>query len=182
MWAAVWRLTLLLRRLPRPCRVIIGSALLGAFRFGTTRWHYAARAIGLGALLERAGRHTIIGPGVYIIKPELLRMGDDVSINHFTYVDASGRLEIGNHVRVGNHTTIVTGNHDMTRHAVRRSPVTIQQSVWIGAGSRILAGVCIGSHAVVGAGAVVTRDVDAGDTVAGVPARRISGLRISESE
>jgi maltose O-acetyltransferase len=50
-------------------------------------------------------------------------------------------------------------------------PVRIGCDVWIGGGAIILPGVTIGDGAVVGAGSVVTRDVDAGVTVAGNPAR-----------
>lgn len=49
-------------------------------------------------------------------------------------------------------------------------PVVIGDDVWIGSGARILKGVCIGNRAIVGAGAVVTRDVPAGCIVAGNPA------------
>ncbi|HJU48616.1 MAG TPA: acyltransferase, partial [Gaiellaceae bacterium] len=47
----------------------------------------------------------------------------------------------------------------------------------IGSGAVILGGVCIGEAALVGAGAVVTSDVAPGETVAGVPARNLSGRR-----
>jgi maltose O-acetyltransferase len=54
--------------------------------------------------------------------------------------------------------------------------VTIGQNVWIGAGAMILKGVQIGANAVIGAGAVVTRSVDAGEVVAGVPAKPIQQM------
>ena len=50
-------------------------------------------------------------------------------------------------------------------------PVVIGRNVWIGAGALILPGVTIGDDAIVGAGSVVTRDVAAGTTVVGIPAR-----------
>ena len=50
-------------------------------------------------------------------------------------------------------------------------PVRIGSDVWIGGGAIILPGVTIGDGAVIGAGSVVTRDVGAGETVAGNPAR-----------
>ena len=52
-------------------------------------------------------------------------------------------------------------------------PVHIGCNVWIGAGALVLPGVCIGDNAIVGAGSVVTRDVPAGATVAGNPARQL---------
>ncbi len=50
-------------------------------------------------------------------------------------------------------------------------PVTIGRNVWIGGGALVLPGVTIGDDAVIGAGSVVTRDVGAGRTVIGNPAR-----------
>ncbi len=52
-------------------------------------------------------------------------------------------------------------------------PITVKKGSSIGSNATILAGVTIGEDAMVGAGAVVTRDVPAGETVAGVPARRV---------
>jgi acetyltransferase-like isoleucine patch superfamily enzyme len=50
-------------------------------------------------------------------------------------------------------------------------PTTIEDGASLGSGSVILGGVTVGARAIVGAGAVVTRDVPPGATVAGVPAR-----------
>ena len=55
--------------------------------------------------------------------------------------------------------------------------VHIKDDVWIGAGAIILPGVTVNEGAVVGAGAVVTADVEGFTVVAGVPARKISGVR-----
>ena len=52
-------------------------------------------------------------------------------------------------------------------------PITIGNSVWIGAHATICGGVTIGNHAVIGAGAVVLRDVPENTIVAGVPAKKI---------
>jgi acetyltransferase-like isoleucine patch superfamily enzyme len=59
---------------------------------------------------------------------------------------------------------------------IRRAPIEIEDDCWLGAGVIILPGVKIGRAAVLGAGAVVTRDVAAGDVVGGVPARAIRSL------
>lgn len=63
---------------------------------------------------------------------------------------------------------------------VRSAPVKIQDKVWIGFNAIILKGVTIGEGAVVGAGAVVTKDVPAYTVVAGNPARPIRELKPSE--
>ncbi|HZA25007.1 MAG TPA: DapH/DapD/GlmU-related protein, partial [Dehalococcoidia bacterium] len=53
-------------------------------------------------------------------------------------------------------------------------PVHIGRYVWIGGGAIILPGVTVGDDAVIGAGSVVTRDVEEGSTVVGSPARQVS--------
>jgi len=63
---------------------------------------------------------------------------------------------------------IIVVAHDSQRHVV--GEVRICRGAFIGAGAIILPGVCIGERAVVAAGAVVTRSVPPGETVAGVPA------------
>lgn len=109
-----------------------------------------------------------------------VRIGDDCSLNPFTIVYGHGGVRIGNGVRIAAHVVIIPANHTMPADGtpLRLAPVSargieIGNNVWIGAGARILDGVRIGDNAVVGAGSVVTRDVAAHSTVAGVPARVI---------
>lgn len=58
--------------------------------------------------------------------------------------------------------------------------VKIKDDVWIGAGVIILSGITIGECSVIGAGAVVTKDVEPYTVVAGVPARKIKDIEIEE--
>ena len=63
--------------------------------------------------------------------------------------------------------------HDTSDGSIRRAPVVIEDKVWIGCRAIILSGVRIGRGAVIGAGAVVTENVEAGMLVAGNPAKPI---------
>jgi acetyltransferase-like isoleucine patch superfamily enzyme len=121
--------------------------------------------------------------GVYLRHTERLRIGDHVSIHPMSYLDADGGLEIGSDVSIAHGTTIMTTEHDyefsggtMRDVPVKPAAVKIGNDVWIGAGVKILAGVNIGDHVVVGAGAVVTRDIPSDSIAVGVPARVVKSL------
>jgi maltose O-acetyltransferase len=83
---------------------------------------------------------------------------------------------IGDRTQVGPAVQILTADHPRDA-SVRAAglefgrPVSIGSNVWIGGGAIILPGVTIGDNAVIGAGSVVTRDVPAGATAFGNPAR-----------
>jgi len=107
--------------------------------------------------------------------------GDHCSLNPFAIVYGHGGVRIGEGVRIAAHTVVIPANHKIATDGtlLRDSGLTaegieIGDNVWLGAGSRILDGVRIGPHAVVAAGAVVTRSVAPGTVVAGVPARPIA--------
>jgi len=108
-----------------------------------------------------------------------IEIGDGAVLSRGVHIVAHGAVVLGEGVMVGEYTSIRDANHRVvsgqsardTGHEAR--PIRIGAHAWIGRGAAILAGVEIGEGAVVGANAVVTKDVAAGDVVAGVPARSI---------
>jgi carbonic anhydrase/acetyltransferase-like protein (isoleucine patch superfamily) len=124
----------------------------------------------------RLGDRTYIAAGAYLTGS--LRTGRDCSLNAYTVV--RGDVELGDAVRIGAHTSILGFNHTMARLDVEffRQPlesrgIRIGNDVWIGSHVVILDGIVVGDHAVLAAGAVVTKDVPAGAVVGGNPARLI---------
>lgn len=90
-----------------------------------------------------------------------------------------GTCVIGNHVMMGEDCTIITRNHKFDRTDIpmmeqgfeEEKPVHIGNDVWIGDRVTIMPGVHIGDGCVIGAGAVVTRDIPPYSIAAGVPAK-----------
>ena len=107
-------------------------------------------------------------------------MAADVFLNFNCVILDVVNVTIGEGTQIGPAVQIYAADHPRDP-AQRRDglelgrPVRIGRHVWVGGGALILPGVTVGDDAVIGAGSVVTRDVPAGATVVGNPARMISG-------
>lgn len=123
------------------------------------------------------GENTRISPPIFTILADKVKIGKNVIIlNGFQCMSAGG-LTIEDNTMISLNCTIATNNHDMyDRYVITCKPVHIKRNVWIGVNVTILPGVTIGENAVVGAGAVVTKDVPDNAVVVGNPARVIKYL------
>lgn len=104
-----------------------------------------------------------------------VKFGKNVFINHSAILSASGGIEFEDGVSVAPGCRIATINHDFNnRHTIYTyGKVTIKKNAWIGMNVTICPGVTIGKYAVVGAGAVVTKDIPDYGVAVGVPAKVI---------
>jgi len=135
-------------------------------------------------------RNLTLGENSYIaaycyVTDELL-MGSNCSMN--VHCVSRGAVQIGNDVRIGAYSAFIAVNHrfddtgvPIRRQGIEEKPIRIGDNVWIGSNVTILAGVSIGSHSVIGAGAVVTRDVSEYSIAVGNPARVIRNRRTKKS-
>lgn len=125
---------------------------------------------------EIFGRETKawIEPPFYFCYGRNIEIGDFCYINfNCNFVD-DGKIFIGNKVMFGPGVTIATVGHPinpMYREYMYTDPVTIQDNVWIGAGSIICPGVTIGENSVIGAGSVVVKDIPANSVAVGNPCK-----------
>jgi acetyltransferase-like isoleucine patch superfamily enzyme len=146
---------------------------------GTTVWQ--AGVVREGATL---GQRCIIGRGAYVDAG--CELGDDVKLQNYALVYAPARLETG--VFIGPAAVLTNDTYprsttpegrlkrgdDWTAHGV-----VVREGAAVGARSVVLGGVTIGRWAMVGAGAVVTRDVPDFALVVGVPARRVGWVGLA---
>ena len=127
-----------------------------------------------GARLETRGGKT---------KRPKIEIGNDTSIHFYFHCGAFQSIKIGKSVLIAGNVYITDHDHVFTNRDVPPlhadwdiKPVIIEDEVWIGEGAKILKGVRVGRRAVIGANAVVTKDVPPYTIVGGVPAKVIKTI------
>jgi maltose O-acetyltransferase len=129
----------------------------------------------LRQLFGTGGDTVWMQPPFYCDYGSNIELGERVFFNFNCIVLDVCPVRIGDFTLFGPGAQILTPLHPMDA-ALRRKqeygkPVTIGADVWVGGGALILAGVTIGSRAIIGAGSVVTRDIPDGVLAAGNPCR-----------
>lgn len=117
----------------------------------------------------------VVHPGIEITSGPL-QIGNNSFINNDVRFECTGCVHIGSFCQIGPRVSFETVTHPLELVAnqhrpVLSKPISVEDYVWIGSSAIILAGVTIGRGSVVGAGAVVTKDVPAYSLVVGNPAR-----------
>ena len=140
---------------PRPC-------------FGFRRWL-------LQLFGAEIGRNVHIYPSAHIYFPWNFKIGDWSSVGEWSLIYNLGPVTIGARSTVSQRTHFCAGTHDYRDSAMPliKSPISIGDEVWICADAFVGPGVHVGDGAVVGARAVVVKNVAAWNVVAGNPARII---------
>lgn len=123
------------------------------------------------------GESSRVMPPMTVIRGNNVKIGRNVVVMNNALFMAAGGITIEDDVLVAANAQLISNNHDLHDHAVLTcKPVLLKRNCWIGAGATILPGVTVGENAVIGAGAVVTKDVEANTVVGGNPARVIKRL------
>jgi len=168
----------------------IGSACLieEDVRFHVPRRIFLGKRVFIGqyAYLDAGCVDSFIrlGNNAHVAQFAVLRAGergitvhDNVGINARSFLDGNGGIEIGPNTLLSPGVQCISGNHvvDDRETPIRQQgtaygKVTIGEDCWLGTNVVVLPGVTIGRGAVIGAGAVVTRDVPAFAIALGVPA------------
>ena len=133
-------------------------------------------------LFGQVGDRAVIRPPFHCDYGFNITIGTGVFLNFNCVILDVVQVTIGDGAQIGPAVQIYTADHPRDPEQRRAGlefgrPVTIGRNVWIGGGAIVLPGVTIGDDAIIGAGSVVTRDVPAGATAAGNPARLLTSQR-----
>ena len=127
----------------------------------------------------RIGNSVLMGKGtIFSCASARITVGNEVSIGPYCYLRASrGSIVMGSYITIGSHTVIISGKPDyerldipMMKQQGSTMGIIIEDDVWIGVGVQVIDGVRIGSGSVIGAGAVVIKDIPPYGIATGVPA------------
>lgn len=138
------------------------------------------------ALLSRLFGYEVdptlrVFPPFYTDFGKNIQVGKNVFINACCHFQDHGGVTIGDDCQIGHNVVFATLNHGLApddRKTTYPAPIVLGKNVWIGSNATILQGVTIGDNAIVAAGAVVTKDVEANTVVGGVPAKFIRNIEI----
>ncbi|EKD53125.1 MAG: acetyltransferase [uncultured bacterium] len=130
----------------------------------------------------KMGRGTTFHMGARFYLPRNISLGEDTIVGDHAFIDGRAKVVIGSHTDIASQLMIYNSEHDLSdpRFLATEEPVTIGDYCFIGPRVIIMPGVSIGDGAVVAGGAVVTKDVDAGTIVGGVPAKLIGERPLKE--
>lgn len=108
-----------------------------------------------------------------------IQFGKHVFLNSNVMLTDLGGITLEDHVLIGPRANLLSVNHPTdpsNRRSIIVKPIVIKRNAWIGGAATILPGVTVGENAIVGANAVVTKDVPANTIVAGNPAKFVKNI------
>jgi putative colanic acid biosynthesis acetyltransferase WcaF len=131
----------------------------------------------------RIGAHVNTYPSTHLYMPWNVEIGDWAALGEDVLVYSLGEVSIGRSVTLSYRAHVCAGTHDLNDPALPllRPPVSIEDGVWVGTEAFIGPGVRIARGAIVGARAVVVKDVASLDIVGGNPARVIGRRQFREA-
>lgn len=118
--------------------------------------------------------------GAKIMSPQKVEIGHNVYFSEGVIIGGQNGVTIGNYALIGYNVNLISANHSyqnnlfpILKQGLYGGPIEIEDDVWIGSNVVVLPNVKIGRGAVIGANAVVTKNVEPYAIVGGVPAKLI---------
>lgn len=141
----------------------------------------------LRTFVAKLDEGAMINSPFYMEFANHLEMGVNSFINYDCIMLNNAMVKLGDNVLVGPKVSFYTAMHPIDakqreQWLVYAKPITVEDNVWIGGSATILGGVTIGKNAIVGAGAVVTKDVEPNTIVVGNPARVLRKITAEDSK
>lgn len=141
----------------------------------------------LRTFVAKLDEGAMINSPFYMEFANHLEMGVNSFINYDCIMLNNAMVKLGDNVLVGPKVSFYTAVHPIDakqreQWLVYAKPITVEDNVWIGGSATILGGVTIGKNAIVGAGAVVTKDVEPNTIVVGNPARVLRKITAEDSK
>ena len=128
-------------------------------------------------LFGEFGETSRLMPPTMVVRGQNVKIGQRVVVMNNSLFMAAGGITIEDDVLVAANAQLISNNHDPKEHQILTcKPVVLKRNCWIGAGATILPGVTVGENAIVGAGSVVTKDVEPNTVVGGIPAKLLKRL------
>ncbi|MDX8339291.1 WcaF family extracellular polysaccharide biosynthesis acetyltransferase [Draconibacterium sp. IB214405] len=123
----------------------------------------------------KVGKGLVIKPSVRIKFPWKLEIGDHVWLGEGCWIDNLDHVKIGSNVCISQGAMLLTGNHDysVSSFDYRNAPIELEDGVWMGAQSVVCPGVHCKSHSILTVGSVATKDLEPYSINQGNPAKAI---------
>ncbi|MXN91976.1 putative colanic acid biosynthesis acetyltransferase [Flavobacterium sp. Sd200] len=165
----------------RLARLVWGVAYIVFFRYSPKPFH-GWRSFILKIFGAKVGKNVHVYPAVKIWAPWNLELGDECGVANGVDLYSQGKITLGYRSIVSQRSYICSGTHDYTKkgHPLVTAPITIGAHAWVAAEVFIHPGVTIGEGAVIGARAVVNKNMPAWTVCAGHPCKPLKERVITD--
>ena len=160
----------------RPLRVRLAwLAANRAFLQAWIPWPSGVKTRLLRAFGAKVGRRVVFKNRINVKYPWNLEIGDDSWIGEGVWIDSLAKVRIGANCCLSQGVMIETGNHDWSKPTFDLivKDVVLEDGAWAAVRSLLLPGATLRSHAILGAGSVLSGDTEAYGVYAGNPARKV---------
>ena len=138
----------------------------------------------LRAFGAEVGKGVHIYPSTHIYMPWNVSLGDWSALGEHVFIYSLGKVRIGSKVTLSYRSHVCAGTHDLNQRDLPliKAPVVLSDDVWVGTEAFVGPGITVQPAAVIGARAVVVKDVEPAAIVAGNPARIIGHRNLAAGQ